>query len=121
MPEIYSSSGVEVSTSYVITNRSSLTIRCLGYCSFARERAGIEFLVGFETEVILLSRTTTPVHNHGWCDSLALSPGSSGAGVTRAIADALQHAGIELEMYHAEAAPGQVSCHVQLTIYFPLP
>ena len=51
----------------------------------------------------------TPVHNHGWCDALALSSETPGERVTREIADNLQRAGIVLEMYHAEAAPGQVS------------
>lgn len=81
-------------------------------CRYARERAGIELLVGFETEVILLSSTDpdiVAINNHGWCDALALPSGSLEARVTREIADNLQRAGIALEMYHAEAAPGQVS------------
>jgi hypothetical protein len=76
-------------------------------------------LVGFETEVTLLASTKpiTPIHEHGWCDALAVSSGKGGT-ITRQIADSLQRAGIVLEMYHAEAAPGQVSA-MELVRYFP--
>jgi glutamine synthetase len=47
------------------------------------------------------------VNNHGWSNSPALPSGSVEAKVLEEIADALETAGIELQMYHAEAAPGQ--------------
>jgi glutamine synthetase len=75
----------------------------------AREAAGVEFLVGFETEFILL-KSTSPidaVNYHGWSNSPALPSGSVEAKVLHEIAEAVQASGIELQMYHAEAAPGQ--------------
>jgi len=65
--------------------------------------------VGFETEFILLSSTNpiVPVNQHGWNNSTALPSGSVEAKVMRGIADALKEGGVELQMYHAEAAPGQ--------------
>ncbi|KAF9220852.1 glutamine synthetase/guanido kinase [Gyrodon lividus] len=68
-----------------------------------------QFLVGFETEFILLKSTNpvVAVNNHGWSNSPALATGTTEAKVLEEIADALQKAGIELQMYHSEAAPGQ--------------
>ncbi|KAF8317666.1 glutamine synthetase/guanido kinase [Clavulina sp. PMI_390] len=76
---------------------------------YAREVAQIEFLVGFETEFILLSSTDpiTAVNPHGYCDTLKTPSGSIEAVVMRNIADNLNEACIPLQMYHAEAAPGQ--------------
>ena len=73
--------------------------------------AGVEFLVGFETEFILL-KSTSPiqaVNTHSWSSSKKLPSGSVETKVLDEIANALQKSGITLQMYHAEAAPGQVS------------
>jgi glutamine synthetase len=71
---------------------------------------GVEFLVGVETEFILL-KSTHPIEaasDGPWSASRALPSGSAAAQCLEEIADALQFGGIELLMYHAEAAPGQV-------------
>lgn len=77
--------------------------------------------MGFETEFILL-KSTSPidaVNYHGWSNSPALPSGSVEAKVLHEIAEAIQASGIELQMYHAEAAPGQVCllscCNMQDT------
>ncbi|KAH9005913.1 glutamine synthetase/guanido kinase [Lactarius hatsudake] len=70
---------------------------------------GVEFLVGFETEFILL-KTTDPieaVNDAPWSASSALPSGSDAAKCLEEIADALRTGEIELLMYHSEAAPGQ--------------
>jgi glutamine synthetase len=71
---------------------------------------GVEFLVGVETEFILLKSTdpVVPVAYASWSASRALLSGSVAEKCLEDIAGALQHGGIELQMYHAEAAPGQV-------------
>ncbi|KAF7335726.1 1,2-dihydroxy-3-keto-5-methylthiopentene dioxygenase [Mycena venus] len=68
-----------------------------------------EFLVGFESEFILLKSTdpVDPVHIHDYSASAGLLAGSLEALVLQEIADGLRTAGISLEMFHAEAAPGQ--------------
>jgi len=48
-----------------------------------------------------------PVDYHDWSRSSATLAGSVASKVLEEIADSLQAAGIELEMYHAEAGPGQ--------------
>ncbi|KAJ7593597.1 hypothetical protein C8J56DRAFT_924631 [Mycena floridula] len=68
-----------------------------------------EFLVGFESEFILL-KSTNPVQAsniHNWCAADGLLAGSTEAVILREIGDALRSSGIALQMYHAEAAPGQ--------------
>ncbi|KAH8998170.1 glutamine synthetase/guanido kinase [Lactarius akahatsu] len=70
---------------------------------------GVEFLVGFETEFVLL-KTTQPiraVNDATWSASCAFSPGSDAAECLEEIADALRTGEIELVMYHSKAAPGQ--------------
>ena len=77
----------------------------------AKTIAGVEFLVGFETEFILL-KSTSPieaVNNHGWSSSKKLPSGSVETKVLDEIAHALRKSGVNLQMYHAESAPGQVS------------
>jgi glutamine synthetase len=71
---------------------------------------GVEFLVGFETEFILLTsiHPIEAVNNAPWSASGALPSGSAAAKCLEDIADALQNSEIELLMYHAESAPGQV-------------
>ncbi|KAF9482735.1 glutamine synthetase/guanido kinase [Pholiota conissans] len=75
----------------------------------AREAAGVEFLVGFETEFILLKNVQKieAVNQHGYCNSTALLTGTPETQALEEIADALMLSGIELQAYHAEAAPGQ--------------
>lgn len=77
----------------------------------AKEKAGVSYLVGFEHEFVLLKSTSPPVevNNADYAVSTKLPAGSVEAKVVEEIADALQDAGIELQKYHAEAAPGQVS------------
>lgn len=78
----------------------------------AQDEAGVSYLVGFESEFILLSATKpqiVPVNEADWSVSSKLPSGSVEARVLEEIAEKLAEAGIELQMYHAEAAPGQVS------------
>ncbi|TFK48874.1 glutamine synthetase/guanido kinase [Heliocybe sulcata] len=75
----------------------------------AKKACDVDFLVGFETEFILL-KSVDPieaVNDHGWSNSPALPSGAVETKVLEEIADHLQASGVELEMYHAEAAPGQ--------------
>lgn len=79
----------------------------------------MEFLVGFETEFILL-KSTSPieaVNSHGWSNSPKLPSGSVETKVLQEIAKSLQESGVELQMYHAEAAPGQV-CRCALHTFY---
>ncbi|TFK37006.1 hypothetical protein BDQ12DRAFT_685665 [Crucibulum laeve] len=71
--------------------------------------AGIEFLVGVESEFILLQSTNPiqAVNEHQFSASAGLLSGSVEALVMQEIADAIQESGIELQLYHPEAAPGQ--------------
>lgn len=66
--------------------------------------------MGFETEVIFLKSVEPLVaaNDYGWSESPAILAGSPEAKALEEIADCLEKAGIELQMYHAEAAPGQV-------------
>jgi glutamine synthetase len=77
----------------------------------AQDEAGVTYLVGFESEFILLSSTSpkiVPVNDADWSVSSKLPSGSVEAIVLEEIAVKLAIAGIEVQMYHAEAAPGQV-------------
>ena len=47
------------------------------------------------------------ISTHDWSTTSSIYTGSTGAIVLEEIADALQAGGVELQMYHAEAAPGQ--------------
>ncbi|SJL03811.1 uncharacterized protein ARMOST_07168 [Armillaria ostoyae] len=72
-------------------------------------QAGVEFLVGFETEFILL-KSTNPVeaaNYHAWTASNGLPSGAVESRVMRDIVESLLKSGIEVTMYHPEAAPGQ--------------
>ncbi|THH03709.1 hypothetical protein EW145_g6067 [Phellinidium pouzarii] len=78
----------------------------------AKDSENVDFLVGFETEVIFL-KSTDPieaVNDYGWSESGAISAGTPETIALEEIADALEQSGIELQMYHAEAAPGQTAC-----------
>ena len=73
-------------------------------------KRGISFLTGFEIEFILLKSTlpeAEAISIHDWSTTASIYAGSAGATVLEEIADALQAGGVELQMYHAEAAPGQ--------------
>lgn len=75
----------------------------------ARKKAGVEFLVGFETEFILL-KSTNPIEAvsyHDYSASSGLPTGSIESRVLREMSDALIKAGIEVTLYHPEVAPGQ--------------
>ena len=77
----------------------------------ARDEAGVSFLVGVESEFILLSATRPEplyVNYADWSCSAKTCTGSVETRVLEEIANCLINAGIELQMYHAEAAPGQV-------------
>lgn len=85
-------------------------------CRFrdSKKLAGISFLVGVESEFILLKESSPNIVavNHGdWSTSAKLPAGSVEEAVLQEIADTLQTAGIEVQMYHAEVAPGQVSTY----------
>ena len=75
----------------------------------AKINSGVEFLVGFESEFILLKNTNPieAINDHGWSIAQAFASGTTGAQVLDEIADALVLADIELQQYHSEAAPGQ--------------
>ena len=77
---------------------------------YAAEELGVEFLVGFETEFTLLKSANplVPVNDRQWSTTFAITTGTVEAKVLEEIADAIQNDEIELQMYHAEAAPGQV-------------
>jgi glutamine synthetase len=68
------------------------------------------FLVGVESEFILLKNTNPvePVNVHGYSNSQALASGTKETEIMEDIAQGLVKSGIELMMYHSEAAPGQV-------------
>ena len=51
----------------------------------------------------------TAVNDYGWSESPAILAGKPETKALEEIALALEDAGIELQMLHAEAAPGQVS------------
>ncbi|KAJ7056566.1 hypothetical protein C8F01DRAFT_1154143 [Mycena amicta] len=68
-----------------------------------------EYLVGFETEFILL-KSTDPVEAgniHDWSASSGLLHGSTENLALEEMVVAIVGAGIPVEMYHPEAAPGQ--------------
>ncbi|KAJ8582528.1 glutamine synthetase/guanido kinase, partial [Rhizopogon salebrosus TDB-379] len=67
------------------------------------------FLVGVESEFILLKNTNPvePVNVHGYSNSQALASGTKETEIMEDIAQGLVKSGIELMMYHSEAAPGQ--------------
>lgn len=86
--------------------------------SHAATTSGLEFLVGFEVEFTLVQRTDDPSNKyrmishdgHSWsmARSLAiLSPSGGISTVANDILGALEKAGIAVEQFHAEGAPGQ--------------
>ena len=81
----------------------------LRYSHREAEGEGISFLVGFESEVIFLSSVDPikAVNDYSWSVSQALPAGVVETRAVEEIASILSKCGL-LEMYHAEAAPGQV-------------
>jgi glutamine synthetase len=77
---------------------------------------GIEFLVGFEIEVVFTTVSTKdgefhygeiPVsEGHAWSSSRSLQNGDT-MSIVEAIADALENSGIQLQQFHPESSPGQ--------------
>lgn len=79
--------------------------------AYAEREAGLGFVVGVESEFVLL-RSVVPLVTQGDMDySTARRMPNSGVEtkVMLEIADGLRAAGIEVQRYHAEASPGQVS------------
>ena len=82
----------------------------LSCCSKAKEDHDISFLLGFETEVIFLEDGVNPplaISNHAWSTSLSMRSSSVGKLIVEEIYDVLTDAGIEVQQFHAESAPGQ--------------
>ncbi|KAF9480603.1 glutamine synthetase/guanido kinase [Pholiota conissans] len=76
----------------------------------AKKELGVEFLVGFENEFILLQNDLEgiePVGTYAFSSSSSLRTGALETRVMDKIARAVQASGIELQMYHGEGAPGQ--------------
>ncbi|RPD65351.1 glutamine synthetase/guanido kinase [Lentinus tigrinus ALCF2SS1-7] len=76
----------------------------------AEQKAGVSFLVGMEHEFMLLSATSPEpiyVNSADWSCSAKLRTGSIEALVLEEIVQCLIDAGLEVQQYHAEAAPGQ--------------
>lgn len=74
----------------------------------AEETLHTKFLVGMETEFVLLKSTAppVPVNSQGWCASGALMTGAVETQVMEEMAKALVDAGIELQVFHSEAVNG---------------
>ncbi|KAG7094107.1 hypothetical protein E1B28_007723 [Marasmius oreades] len=75
----------------------------------AKKNYKTDFLVGFETEFILLSSTRPVVASniHQWSASDGMLAGSKEATLLEEIGDAMEASGLSLQMLHPEAAPGQ--------------
>ncbi|CAE6424633.1 unnamed protein product [Rhizoctonia solani] len=72
----------------------------------AERELDARFLVGFETEFILLDHSNSPIRTGPWSSSQKLQCGPA-ADCVHEIAQCIIDAGIKLEMYHAESARGQ--------------
>ena len=81
------------------------------------ESQGIEFLVGFEVEIVFMSREkvecgfqygSIPVNEggHAWSTAHALRPDYI-MDLLEEIVQKLENAGIEIEQFHPESSPGQ--------------
>ncbi|KAH9921782.1 FLU1-II [Fomitopsis serialis] len=76
----------------------------------AKEKAGLTFLVGFESEFVLLKNASSPpelVNNAGWSCSAGLRTGAVESSVLDEIVECVEEAGIEVHYIVGEAAPGQ--------------
>ncbi|KAJ3571210.1 hypothetical protein NP233_g3909 [Leucocoprinus birnbaumii] len=75
----------------------------------AKQSCNVEFLVGVESEFILLS-STNPVkapNDHQWSASDGFLAGTKEETILQEIGDAMLDSGLSLQMIHSEAAPGQ--------------
>ncbi|EJD50466.1 FLU1-II [Auricularia subglabra TFB-10046 SS5] len=75
----------------------------------AAQQLDVQIRLGFEVEVIFL-KSVAPLqaaNDFGWSMTQAMPTGSTISVALEEIANALEGSGIELMMYHAEAAPGQ--------------
>ncbi|KDN45690.1 hypothetical protein RSAG8_04774, partial [Rhizoctonia solani AG-8 WAC10335] len=72
----------------------------------AERELNARFLVGFETEFIILDHDNNPIRSGAWSTSKKLQCGPA-ADCVHEIAQSIIDAGIKLEMYHAESARGQ--------------
>ena len=78
--------------------------------SNAKKDHDIDFLVGFETEVVFLEDGVYPplaVSNHAWSTSLSLRSSSVGKSIVEEVYDVLTDSGIEVQQFHGESTPGQ--------------
>lgn len=78
----------------------------------AKTACDVDFLVGFESEFILL-KSTSPIESISFHTANSADSVRSGSITAKAVADmvhAIELSGIEIQMYHGEASPGQV-CH----------
>ena len=84
----------------------------------AKTASDVDFLVGFETEFILLKSTypIEPISIHAWTSADALRSGTAPTKVVAEMVDAIELSGIEVQIYHAEAAPGQVCRYIIYTV-----
>lgn len=75
-----------------------------------KAESGAEFLVGFESEFTLLKSDdpAVAVGTYQFSSSASLRTGALATSVMDKIARAILLSGIELQMYHGEAGPGQV-------------
>lgn len=75
----------------------------------AKKQSGIEFLVGFESEFVLLKSTSPPmpVNDYGYSVNHALATGTVETIVLEEIVDSLIRSGVQVQAYHSEGAPGQ--------------
>lgn len=75
----------------------------------AKTASNVDFLVGFETEFILLKSTNPiePISIHAWTSADALRSGSTSTKVVAEMVHAIELSGIEVQICHGEAAPGQ--------------
>ena len=95
----------------------------------AQKAAGVDVLVGVESEFILLDRSDKArrpdeqgVNKGDWSTSAKFPTGAIETRAVDEMAVDLLNAGIEVQMYHAEAAPGQVShspLSHQITTHMP--
>jgi glutamine synthetase len=80
----------------------------------ANERHGIDFLVGYETEFILIPKEGRNRDQNEWCASKASLTGSTEYQILMAIEASLKKSNIELQYWHSESAPGQVKSFAML-------
>ncbi|KXN82730.1 Protein fluG, partial [Leucoagaricus sp. SymC.cos] len=75
----------------------------------AKESCNVDFLVGFESEFILLSSTNPvkPSNDHQWSSPGGFLAGSKESAILEEIGNTMQASGLSLHMIHSEAAPGQ--------------